>query len=84
MMTQVNHMPKRFRAIKQEFTREFHGILSEQPRSIQCTQFVSRSMGLVVSRLYITKYFDKDSRKEVSSAYVNDAYVSLFAPRHLK
>ncbi|CAF1440312.1 unnamed protein product [Adineta ricciae] len=74
MMNQVNHMPKRFRAIKQEFTREFHGILSEQPRSVQCTQFLSRSMGLVVSRLYITKYFDKDSRKEALEMIDNIRY----------
>lgn len=31
-----------------------------------CARYVTRTMGLAVSKLYITKYFDKDARKEVT------------------
>ncbi|UJR21017.1 hypothetical protein I4U23_024117 [Adineta vaga] len=64
MMKQVDHMPERFRAIKQQFSKVFRGIIAEQPRSIQCTTYVLRNIGFAVSKLYITEYFDKNARRE--------------------
>jgi predicted metalloendopeptidase len=66
MMSQTEYMPKRFRGLKQEFNRIFQGINKEKPRKIKCGQYVNAYMGLAVSKLYISKYFDENSRKEVN------------------
>ncbi len=71
MMSQSEHMPMRFRRLKQEFNRIFEGINKEKPRKIKCGQYVNVYMGLAVSKLYISKYFDENSRKEVNRLILN-------------
>lgn len=66
MMSQIDYMTKRFRLIKQEFNKIFQGIKIEKPRAIKCVNYITRYMGLPVSRLYIKTYFDENSRREVN------------------
>lgn len=66
LMGLIEHMPKRFRNIKQEFDRIFRGIKVEKARRIKCAQYVNEYMGLAVSKLYIDRYFDQNSQKEVT------------------
>lgn len=66
VMSQLDFLPKRFRLLKQEFIKVFYGIGIEGSRSFSCAKYVTRNMGLAVAKLYISKYFDKDARQEVS------------------
>ena len=66
MMSQVEYMPKRFRAIKQQFIKVFQGITTEKSRAIKCATYVADTMGLAVSKLYIMEHFDKNARQEVN------------------
>jgi predicted metalloendopeptidase len=59
-------MPKRFRDLKQKFNKIFQGINIEKTQKIKCAQYVNGYMGLAVSKLYIDKYFDENSRQEVN------------------
>ncbi len=70
MMSQVDYMPKRFRTIKQQFNKVFQGINTEQSRPIKCATYVNRNMGFAVSKLYINKHFDENSRKEVTKLII--------------
>ena len=65
LMGLIEYMPRRFRILKQEFNKIFQGIKVGKARKIKCAQFVNGYMGLAVSKLYINKYFDPHSRKEV-------------------
>ena len=65
VISKLDFMPKRFRAIKQQLIKVFYGSSTERSRKLSCAKYVARNMGLAVSKLYITKYFDKDARKEV-------------------
>lgn len=65
MFSLINQMPKRFRIIQNEFNQIFEGISMSKSRKIQCAHRVNDNMGLALSKLYIDKYFDQYSRKEV-------------------
>jgi membrane metallo-endopeptidase-like protein 1 len=65
MMSQVQYMPKRFRAIRQTFNRVFAGVSTEPSRAVACANYVNDNMGLAVSKLYIRDNFDKTARNEV-------------------
>jgi predicted metalloendopeptidase len=70
MMSQIDYMPQRFRSIQQQFNRIFQGVKTEKARTIKCVTYVMRYMGFAVSRLYIMKYFDRNSRKEVKNKFI--------------
>lgn len=66
MFSLLNEMPKRFRILKNEFNQIFEGISTSRSRKIECVHRVNDYMGLALSKLYIDKYFDQNSRKEVT------------------
>ena len=51
--------------MSQQYVRTFHGTTSEESRAVTCAYYVNTAMGLVVSKLYVKKYFYKDARAEV-------------------
>ena len=59
-------MPKRYRAIREQFYRVFRGTSAERARSITCGGYVNLNMGFAVGKLYIKKYFDENARNEVA------------------
>ncbi len=61
----IEYMPKRFRILKEKFNKIFKGINIEKSRNIICAQDVNYYMGLAVSKIYINKYFDENSRNQV-------------------
>ena len=65
MFSFIDEMPKRFRSLKNEFNQIFEGISMRKSRKIECAHYVNSYMGLALSKLYIDKYFDPNSRKEV-------------------
>jgi membrane metallo-endopeptidase-like protein 1 len=67
MMGQIDYMPQKFRTIKKEFNKIFREISTERPRTITCATYVNDNMGFAVSKLYISKYIDKDARNQVLS-----------------
>ncbi|CAF1487471.1 unnamed protein product [Adineta ricciae] len=64
VMNHIDHMPKRFRSLKQEFRRVTKGSTVENPRSHTCASYINKNMGMIVSRLYIKKRFDETARQE--------------------
>ena len=66
-MSEIDQMPKRFRNIKQEFTKIFREMTSERARSMTCIDYVNENMGFALSKLYINKYMDNNARSEVGS-----------------
>ncbi|CAF0789680.1 unnamed protein product [Adineta steineri] len=79
MMNMIESMPKKFRNIKQEFKKIYDGITSQKPRSIKCATFVTRNMGLAVSKLYIGKHFDKTAHKESTEMiqYIRNIFTDM-------
>lgn len=67
LMSRIDSMPKKFRIIKQEFTKIFREITTERPRTITCANYVNNHMSFAVSKLYVNKYIDKSARSEVQS-----------------
>ncbi len=67
IMSQIDNMPKRFRMIKQEFTKIFREITIQRARTITCATYVNDNMGFAVSKLYLNKYIDKNDRYQVPS-----------------
>ena len=66
VMSHIDHLPKRFRSLKQEFRRITKGSTVENPRSHTCASYINKNMGMIVSRLYIKKRFDETARQEVN------------------
>ena len=66
MMNRAGNMPRRYRAIREQFLRVFRGTSAERARSITCGGYVNANMGFAVSKLYIKKYFDENARNEVA------------------
>ncbi|CAF3752104.1 unnamed protein product [Rotaria sp. Silwood1] len=64
MMNRASSMPKRIRSTREQFDRVFYGISSEPARATTCANYVNNNMGFAVSRLYIRKYFDDNSRNQ--------------------
>ncbi|CAF1045925.1 unnamed protein product [Adineta steineri] len=64
VLNQIDHMPKRFRMMKQEFIKIFSGTAVETSRPVKCATYITDNMGMVVSRLYIKKKFDDYARRE--------------------
>ncbi|UJR12864.1 hypothetical protein I4U23_017038 [Adineta vaga] len=64
IMNQIDHMPKRFRSIKQEFIHVIKGSMIGKSRSYACATFINKNMGMVISRLYIKKRFDETTRQQ--------------------
>lgn len=81
MMGQVDHMPKRFRALKQQFNKVLYGVSAEKPRATRCAVYTNRNMGYAVSKLYIAKHFDKNARREVMPSTNRDG--SYLVPSRL-
>ena len=65
VINHVKYLPKRFRAIKQQFDRVFDGTTSELSRELACATEVNGQMGFAVAKLYVDKYFDRSARSEV-------------------
>jgi len=66
IISQIEYMPKRFRNLKEKFNKIFQGINQDKSRKIKCAQYVNGYMGLAVSKIYIDKYFDENSRQQVN------------------
>ncbi|CAF1531755.1 unnamed protein product [Rotaria sp. Silwood1] len=64
MMNRAANMPKRYRAIREQFDRVFRGTNAERPRSITCGSYVNLNMGFAVSKLYIKKHFDENAKNQ--------------------
>ncbi|CAF1685635.1 unnamed protein product, partial [Adineta ricciae] len=79
MMNRAAHMPKRFRNMSQQYVRTFHGTTSEESRAVTCAYYVNTAMGLVVSKLYVKKYFYKDARAEAMEMVNNirNAFITM-------
>ncbi|CAF4114520.1 unnamed protein product, partial [Adineta steineri] len=79
MMNRVSNMPKRYRATREPFDREFRGTSSEKPRSLTCGNYVNTNMGFAVSKVYITRYFDENAKAESLEMINNirDAFIEM-------
>ncbi|CAF3791141.1 unnamed protein product [Adineta steineri] len=79
MMNRVSNMPKRYRATREPFDREFRGTSSEKPRSLTCGNYVNKNMGFAVSKVYITRYFDENAKAESLEMINNirDAFIEM-------
>jgi predicted metalloendopeptidase len=66
MMSQVQYMAAKFRAIRQTFYQVFAGVRTASSRPVRCANYVNDNMGLAVSKLYIRANFDKTARNEVT------------------
>ncbi|CAF1075040.1 unnamed protein product [Adineta ricciae] len=64
MMNRAGNMPKRYRAIREQFDRVIRGTTAERPRSITCGVYVNTHMGFAVAKLYIKKHFDENARNQ--------------------
>ncbi|CAF3298795.1 unnamed protein product [Rotaria socialis] len=64
MINRAWNMPKQFRDIEQQYENIFHGGSYERRRSVRCAQYLRKSMGSVISKIYINTYFNKDSQKQ--------------------
>jgi predicted metalloendopeptidase len=60
-------LPRTIRNARHRFDQQFRGVKVESSRSIICAKFVNENMGMVVSKLYLEKYFDRTARNEVMS-----------------
>ncbi|CAF3857580.1 unnamed protein product [Rotaria sp. Silwood1] len=60
LMSQSEYMPKYIRNIKEQFNQVFQDTSTEELRTVECATYVNKHMGLVISKLYIKKYFDKN------------------------
>ena len=65
MMNRAANMPKRYRALREQFERVLRGTTAERPRSASCSSYVNSNMGFAVSKLYIEKHFDEDAKNQV-------------------
>ena len=77
MMSQVDKMPKRFRAINQQFNQVFQGISIERARAITCATFVNDNMAFAVSKLYIKENFNENARNQVLTRMIDNTNRSL-------
>lgn len=75
LMSRAWIISRRIRSIKQKFDQVFLGTDVEQSLALRCASYVNDKMGLVVSKLYIDKYFDKAARVEVFITKFSDTYV---------
>ncbi|CAF5102939.1 unnamed protein product, partial [Rotaria sp. Silwood1] len=64
LMSQSEYMPKYIRNIKEQFNQVFQDTSTEELRTVECATYVNKHMGLVISKLYIKKYFDKNARNQ--------------------
>jgi membrane metallo-endopeptidase-like protein 1 len=64
MMDRAGNMPRNIRSIQNQFSRVIQGTTAEQSRKITCGAYVNNNMGMVVSKLYITSYFDDNARNQ--------------------
>jgi predicted metalloendopeptidase len=76
MMDRAGNMPRNIRSIQNQFSRVIQGTTAEQSRKITCGAYVNNNMGMVVSKLYITSYFDDNARNQVMK---NDLIVKFFS-----
>ena len=65
ILDQSSNFPRYYRAAREQFDRIFQGTNAEQTRPTKCAIFVNNNMGMVVSKLYIKRFFDENARNQV-------------------
>lgn len=70
VLSVIDEMPKRFRILRKEFKKIFQGIEMDKSRKIQCSHYVNEYMGIALSKLFIDKYFQPQSKKEVITIFL--------------
>lgn len=61
----INFMPKKFQNAALEFDKVFHGTSVKAKRPLLCSNMVNNKLEDAVGRLYVSKFFDKNSKKDV-------------------
>lgn len=64
ILDQSSNFPRYYRAAREQFDRIFQGTNAEQTRPTKCAIFVNNNMGMVVSKLYIKRFFDENARNQ--------------------
>ena len=65
ILDQSANFPRYYRAAREQFDRVLQGTTAEQARTTKCAIYVNNNMGMVVSKLYIKRYFDGAARNQV-------------------
>lgn len=66
-------MSKKFKEIRQEFEKMFTGVVSVPARSLICSNFVLDSMEYAVGRMYVSNYFNNQSKAAVGATIKKNA-----------
>lgn len=81
LINQVDHMPKRFREMKEKFTNSVKGVTTIPKRNKTCAQYVNEKMPMAVGKIYIKEFFDKDMKTEViKNTNVSSFLIQYFFP----
>ena len=62
----LNNLDERFQEIKQKFYYTLFGREEAPPRWKNCVSQVNANMGMAVGSLFVRRYFDENSKNDVS------------------
>ena len=63
----INNLDKRFQEAQQELIRSLYGREDTPPRWKFCVSYANGNLGQSVGSLFVKKYFDEQSKADVSS-----------------
>ena len=62
----INFLPRKLQQARLDFEKVYLGRIVSPKRSLLCSNLVNSKMEDAVGRLYVTEYFDKTAKKEVT------------------
>ena len=65
LIYRIPNMPRRFRMILNKLKKAALGMNDETTRMMTCVDYVNDNMGLAISKLYLSRYYDRIARDEV-------------------
>ncbi len=68
----IGYLPKKFQTALLEFDKIFLGTSVIKTRRLLCSNMVNNKMEDAVGRLYVSRYFDKDAKKDVRFNFLSD------------
>ena len=70
-MNRINNLDDRFQDVKQRFDYILYGSEKSPPRWKKCVSQVNSHMGMALGSMFVSKYFDENSKNDVSNIYVS-------------